>query len=331
MPRSFGDFARPTYAEPRWMETQWFSAVTKDSMIRLHIWVGFRTNLGVATSKVYAFSTMCDEMLDMDLNDMQYHQPIGSQRLGDFSLVGGVSSKAHPAPDRYTVGYRSRSGRMTARLELTALMPPVDLAYTAIAGARAGFTAFHKKNDPDAPDIRAGEEPVGHIDQTMRVTGTIVLDGQTHEVDCVSNRDHSWSPRAEFYHRIGTFDLFHFGEELTLLTHTGETESGEPFVTNGYLLEEGRVQRLTEAHVRYEKEGRRTRRVEYRVTGEDGAVREITGTARASAEIDGGQNILLVMDLFDAAWDGRTGYGEIQWHDDIMRVQGVRRRARLGL
>jgi hypothetical protein len=330
MPRSFGDFARPTYAEPRWMETQWFSAVTKDSMIRLHIWVGFRTNLGVATSKVYAFSTMGENLLDMDLNDMQYHQPIGAQRLGDFSLVGGVSSKAHPAPGRYTVGYRSRCGRMTAKLELVALMEPVDLAYTAIEGARPGFTAFHHTYAAST-DARAGEEPVGHIDQTMRVTGTIGLDGEVHEVDCVSNRDHSWSPRAEFYHRIGTFDLFHFGEELTLLTHTGEDSDGVPYVTNGYLLESGRVQGLVEAAVTYEKEGLRTRRVHYRVVGEDHREREITGTARASAEIDGGQNILLVMDLFDAEWDGRTGYGEVQWHDEISRAQGVRRRARRGL
>ncbi|WP_196073207.1 DUF7064 domain-containing protein [Nakamurella alba] len=322
MSRSYGDFTRPSYREPRWLETQWFSAVTTDTMIRLHFWMGFRTNLGVAVSKVYAYSGHCESVLDMELADMQYHSPIGSDRLSDFSLLSGVAVRGR-APQRYELTYRSKCGRMTARLTFEALMDPVTLDFSAIDGGGEGFTAFHRQAAAGPPG-RSGDEPYGHIDQTMAVTGTVVLDGIEHAVDCVSNRDHSWSPRAEFRHGIGTFDLFHFGRELTLLTHTSENAAGEPVVSNGYVLTGAGPVPLRSAEVDYTRDGFRTSAVRYRVTDTNGVDYEITGTTRGSAVIDGGQNIFLVMDLLDCTWDGRSGWAEIQWHDDIMRLQGVR-------
>lgn len=327
MPRSYADFARPTYREPRWLETQWFSAMTT-SGIRLHFWMGFRTNLGVAVSKVYAYSGMCESVLDMDMADMQYHAPIGASRLSDFALLSGVTVRGRKVPDRYTLTYRSKCGRMTAELEFSALMAPADLSLTAVRGAERGFTAFHGRAADSLPENRTGEEPYGHIDQTMKVAGLVSLDGEHHEVDCVANRDHSWSPRAEFRHGTGTFDLFHFGSALTLLTHTGAGETG-PYVSNAYVLAEGQVRAVVRAEVDYRRDGFRTTEVRYVVEDTEGRSYDIRGTQRASAVIDGGQNILLVMDLLDATWDGHTGYGEIQWHDDIMRLQGVRRRARI--
>jgi hypothetical protein len=157
----------------------------------------------------------------------------------------------------------------------------------------------------------------------MRVTGEVILDGRRHSVDCVTNRDHSWSPRAEFRHAPGTFDLIHFDEELTFLTHTAERDDRTPVVTNGYVLRDGAVRQLTEASVNYTKEGFRTLELEYTATDSQGDQYRITGRRRACAEIDGGQNIYVVMDLLDCEWEGRTGYGEVQWHDEISRLQGL--------
>lgn len=323
MSRSYAEFARPSYRDPRWMETHWFSATTKDG-IRLHFWTGFRLNTGVATTKVYAFSRFCDSVLDMDMCDMQYNSPIGAARLSDFALDSGVAVKGRPAPDRYDLTYRSHCRRMTAELSFTALMPPADLAVTKIAGGAEGFVQFHRTSGAGAPTNRTGTEPYGHIDQTMAVKGLVTIDGVAHEVDCVSNRDHSWSPRSEVGHTIGTFDLVHFGEELTLLTHTGEKPDGTPTVSHGYLLRDGQLLRLNSAEVSYERSGLRITAFRHLIADENGTEYTITGRARASAEIDGGQNIYLVMGLFDCEWDGRSGYGEVQWHDYITRLQGVR-------
>lgn len=324
MSRSYAEFARPSYRDTRWMETNWFSAVTKDAHIRLHFWTGFRLNNGVATTKVYAFSRFCDSVLDMDLCDMQYNSPIGAARLSDFSLESGIAVKARPAPSTYDLTYDSRCGRMTAELTFTALMPPVDLSFTKIEGGTEGFVSFHRTSGIGAPANRSGTEPYGHIDQTMRATGTVTLDGIVHEVDCVSNRDHSWSPRAEVGHTIGAFDMIHFDEELTLLVHVTDDETGSTEVSHGYLLRDGKPLRLSSADVSYEREGFRIVGARYDVVDEHGAEYTVTGRARASAEIDGGQNIFLVMGLLDCEWDGRRGYGEVQWHDYIPRLQGVR-------
>lgn len=323
MSRSYADFARPSYRDTRWLETHWFSALTKDG-IRLHFWMGFRLNTGVATTKIYAFSRFCDSVLDMEMCDMQYNSPIGAARLADFSLESGVSVTGRPAPDRYALNYRSRCGRMTADLTFKALMEPADLAVTKVAGGGEGFVAFHKTAGLGAPKNRSGTEPYGHIDQTMAVRGSVTIDGAAHEVDCVANRDHSWSPRAEVGHTIGTFDMFHFGDELTLLAHTGEGPDGEPTVSHGYVLRDGKFLKLQSAHASYEREGLRIVGLRYLVVDEYDTRYVITGRARASAEIDGGQNIYLVMGLFDCEWEGRTGYGEVQWHDYIPRLQGVR-------
>ncbi|MEV8195341.1 MULTISPECIES: DUF7064 domain-containing protein [Rhodococcus] len=322
MSRSYGDFSRPSYRDPRWMETHWFSATT-ESNIRLHFWTGFRLNTGVATTKIYAFSRMCDSVLDMEMCDMQYNSPIGNARLADFTLDSGIRVKGQ-APHTYDLTYRSHCRRMQADLHFEALMPPVNLEFTKLADGPEGFVAFHRTAGQGAPTNRTGTEPYGHIDQTMRVTGTVIIDGTEHRVDCISNRDHSWSPRAEVAHTIGTFDLIHFGDELTLLTHTGERPDGSPEVSHGYILRDGRPLRLNKAEVSYTRVGLRITGLRYEVIDEEGTSYVITGTARASAEIDGGQNIFLVMGLFDCEWEGRTGYGEVQWHDYISRLQGVR-------
>ncbi|ORB31761.1 DUF7064 domain-containing protein [Mycolicibacterium parafortuitum] len=323
MSRSYAEFARPSYRDPRWLETHWFSALTTDG-IRLHFWMGFRLNTGVATTKVYAFSQFCDSVLDMEMCDMQYNSPIGAARLSDFSLDSGVSVKGRPAPRVYDLTYRSACGRMTAELTFEALMEPADLSATKIPDGPEGFVAFHRGPRRDAPANRTGTEPSGHIDQTMAVRGSVTIDGIAHEVDCVANRDHSWSPRAEVGHTIGTFDLVHIGNELTLLTHTGESADGEPRVSHGYVLRDKEFRALKAAQVSYRREGLRIVGFDYRVVDERDVEYHITGRARGSAEIDGGQNIYLVMGLFDCEWDGRTGYGEVQWHDYITRMQGVR-------
>jgi len=322
MTRGYADFARPAYRDYRWLETHWFSATTTHERLRVHFWTGFRTNLDVAATKVYAYSATTTDVLDMDFLDTQYHLPIGAARLSDFSLASGLSVRGRPAPDHYELSYRSRCGRMRADLEYTAVMPPVELEFTRIDGgdgkdgASSGFAAFHRGG--------AGE-PTGHIDQTMRVTGEVELDGVIHSVDCLSSRDHSWSPRAEFRNSCGSFDELHFGAELTMLAHTAEHDGGWPMVTNAYVLRRGEVRRVAKASVTYEREGLRTTGLRYDIVDESDERYQISARTRCSAALDAGQNQYMIVGQLDALWDGRPGQGEFMWHDDVTTLQ--RRRA----
>jgi hypothetical protein len=327
MPRSYKDFARPSYRETRWLETQWFGFWTKPGM-RLHLWIGFRSNLDVATTKVFAVSQVADTVLDMDYCDQQYHIPMGAARLADFSLSSGISLKGHPAPEAWTVRYRSPDGRLQADVEVSAMMAPADMSFTKVQGTGTGYVGFHHSAGADLPDTRTGLEPTGHIDQTVRVVGEVVIDGEHQEVDSVGQHDHSWSPRMEFKHSPGNFDLMHFGDELSLLAMPRQNRDGTTEVTHGYVLVGDQPRRLTEASVEYEREGFRTRRVTYRVTDETGEKYVIEGEQRSGFEIDMGPNIYISFDQVDCEWDGRTGLGELQWHHEIMHLQRERRRAR---
>ena len=328
MPRSYKDFARPSYREDRWLETQWFTAWTEAGM-RLHFWAGFRTNLDVATSKVFAVSEVAQSILDMDYCDQQYHMPMGSARLSRFTLWSGLTVEAHPAPREWTLRYRSPCGRLTADLEITAMMEPVDLSWTAIEGAGKGFVGFHHTGDRGRLETRTGDEPVGHVDQTIKVVGEVTIDGERQAVDCVAQHDHSWSPRAEYRHSPGNFDMFHFGDELTLLSQTRQEADGSAVVTHAYVLAGKEVRKVRDIAVRYHRSGFRIVRVEYDVTDETGEQYRITGEQRSGFEIDMGPNTYISFDQFTCSWAGRTGLGETQWHHEIMALQGQRRRDRL--
>jgi hypothetical protein len=327
MPHTYRDFARPTYRDDRWLETQWFSFWT-EAGLRIHLWAGFRTNLGVATTKVFAVSTVAESLLDMDYCDQQYHMPMGSARLTNFSLWSGLSLKGHPAPEAWTLQYRSPCGRLTADLEATALMPPVDLSFTKVEGAGAGFVAFHHTGGPALLENRSGQEPTGHVDQTVRVVGEVTIDGERQAVDGVGQHDHSWSPRAEYRHTPGNFDQFHFGEEMTLLAQTREHRDGSVEVTHAYVLREDGPRRVKDISVTYEREGFRIRKIAYDVTDEAGEQYTITGEQRSGFEIDMGPNIYIAFEQFDCEWNGRTGLAEAQWHHEVTQLQGQRRLAR---
>jgi hypothetical protein len=323
VPQSFREFARPTFRDPRWLETQWFSAWTTSGM-RLHFWAGFRTNLEVATTKVFATTRVSHHILDMDFADQQYHLPMGDARLSDFRLASGLSVKGHPAPRAWTVTYRSPCRRLRADLEVTALMDPLPLTGSAIEGAGPGFSGFHHATKDDQPDIRSGLEPAGHIDQTVRVVGEVVLDGERHEVDGVAQHDHSWSPRAEYHHSEGNFDQLHFGEELSMVVQSRPVD-GEDRVTHAYVLRGSEVRQVREVSLAYRREGYGASAVEYHVVDATGERYDITGERTTSWELDMGPNIYIAFDQFRMSWDGREGVGETQWHHEVQQLQRMRR------
>src|SRR5690606_21235659 len=127
------------------------------------------------------------DVLDFDFHDAQWQQPLGAARLSDFATVSGLTVRGHPAPDAYYLQLRSRCGRVHAEIEYTALMRPVNLKETAVGPVRAGFAAFHRAG--------RGDVPIGHTDQTMHAIGQLRIDDDHFDVDCITNRDHSWSPR----------------------------------------------------------------------------------------------------------------------------------------
>lgn len=100
-------------------------------------------------------------------------------------------------------------------------------------------------------DGTAGSPHRGEDDRyevTCDVAGTVELDGQTHEVDCPGQRDHSWAPRqwagdAEWLYASGAFEdgtAYH----KTTAWMTGEPS--EPVYENGYWYDGEGITPLTD-------------------------------------------------------------------------------------
>ena len=314
------DFHRPAFRDQRWLETSWFGFWVPEHGIRGHIRAAFRTNQEVVFSMVNIYSRG-GGVLDMDFFDSQMHVPLGrSDRYSDFSLTSGLSYKGHPAPNHYTVRFHSRCKRVQLDLEYEALMPPADLSFTTLADGPAGFAAFHRESGFDVP--------TGHIDQTFRARGTLVMDGDRYDVDCVSNRDQSWSPRAEFNSLAGTFDNFHFGEEMTFSAQALERPYGTAQVSQAYILLGSELRRVKRAEVTYKRTGLVTDSIHYDVEDETGAIHSIDADTSYAINQDQGSNGVTVMNYCIPRWNGKTGYGECMWHWDIPEMQRIVRAAR---
>lgn len=317
----WSDFHRPAFRDWRWLETSWFGFFVPEARMRGHLRAAFRTNQQVVFSMVNIYSRG-GGVLDMDFFDSQMHVPLGTERYSNFALSSGLSYRAHPAPDRYSVTYRSRCKRVAIELEYQALMPPAGLDVTTLADGEGGFAAFHRPAKLDAP--------TGHIDQTFKVTGELSLDGDRYTVDCVSNHDQSWSPRSEFNSLCGTFDNFHWGEEMTFSAQAVESPFGSPRVTHAYLLIGKELRKVRSANVVYERSGFDTKSVRYDIVDETGEEHRIEAEILHTLTQDQGSNGLTAMNYCIPKWRGKDGVGESMWHWDIPEMQRMIREARKG-
>lgn len=318
--REWHEFHRPAFRDWRWLETSWFGFFVPEHGIRGHLRCAFRTNQEVVYTMAAIYSRG-GGVLDMDLFDAQMHVPLSAtDRYSDFSLPSGFSFRGHPAPNTYSVRFKSRCGRVDADLEYEAMMDPAGLDITTIIDGPPGFAAFHRDNGLGVP--------TGHMDQTLKVRGTLRIDGDVYDVNCVSNRDQSWSPRGEFKSTCGTFDTFHFGEEMSFSTQAVEHVFGKPQVTHAYLLLGTEVRRVRRADVEYVRDGYVTKSIRYDVEDEKGDRYEITAEAPYAITQDQGSNGITVMNYCIPQWNGKTGYGECMWHWDIPKMQGIARAAR---
>ncbi|MEQ9662754.1 MAG: hypothetical protein RLN87_09430 [Parasphingopyxis sp.] len=317
----WSDFHRPAFRDWRWLETSWFGFFVPEVNMRGHLRAAFRTNQEVVFSMVNIYSRG-GGVLDMDFFDSQMHVPLGLARYSNFSLQSGLSYRGHPAPDHYTVEYRSRCGRVALSLEYDALMPPAGLDITTLEGGEGGFAAFHRPSKQNAP--------TGHIDQTFKVVGELVLDGDRYDVNCVSNHDQSWSPRSEFNSMCGTFDNFHWGEEMTFSAQAVEQPFGSPRVTHAFLLMGNEVRKIRSADVSYERNGFETTRIRYDVVDETGEEHQISAEVLHTLTQDQGSNGITAMGYCIPENRGRKGMGETMWHWDIPEMQRIVREARKG-
>jgi hypothetical protein len=305
-------FHPPRYRDYRWMETNWFSWLIPEALMRSHVRSGFRLNLGVVETSVIVWSSTNPRagLLDVDFLDKRYHVPMPPQNLDNYQLANGVSVRMTKPAHEWELRFDGAHDTVFD-LHYRALMPPIDLAESATDAGGRNTIRF------------------GHLDQTMAVTGTVRIRGKNHTVNFPSNRDHSWSPRPEApttgygISSATNFDVGHFGNDFTFFVHTvnaWETpETG--VVTSGYLLDHGSVRRLKSGrgHYTFEDGGWLIKKVDYELEDEGGRTHVFRGEPKSFYDKIGSAGTLTVV-----RWtsdDGEVGWGELNWHGDMYAMQ----------
>lgn len=205
------EFHPVTREEDSWTETCWFAAAVPEWGMGIWTYPLFRPRLGIMSCGIYVWETGAEELWQLPYYRVWWHMRFpADQSLTSLRLDNGLAYDTVEPLTRYHVGY----------VDGDALR--VDLE----------FTALHE------PHALLGRRGVGHIDQLCRVTGEVVLYGETIPVDCIEMRDRTWGPRREA--KQSTILAYDYGaRSATSGFHCSslfDRDSGTYRLLTGYLL-----------------------------------------------------------------------------------------------
>jgi hypothetical protein len=220
-------FHPPTNDDAFWSETAWFAFSVPERKLAGWTYPFFRPNQGVCSAAVFLWDDTGELPFNCRYYKQFWHLPL-PERLDDFELPNGLGYTVQEPRRVYELRYRDPDADdISFNLTFTAIMDPL-LTKTSSANG-------------------------GHYDQLGRFTGTLVLDGETIEVDSYGARDRSWGARTPF----GPY-LMSAGEwtatempyshatsdEVSFLTITANVTDDYPVIM-GFHLRDGEVSRIS--------------------------------------------------------------------------------------
>ncbi len=224
--------------------------------------------------------------------------------LADCRLPTGVSIRVLEPTMRYALGYDDGE-RLRADLVFDGIMPPRALT--------AEGSTFGKAS---------------HFDQLGRVTGELVLHGESIPIDCIGMRDRTWGRRPEDRPRQAAYvtGARSTGDGFLAVTHA--TPEGE-VVAYGFLRRDGDTQSLVngERVVERDPDTGWITGVRLRAGDAGGRVLEATGTP-VSRLIIHRHTFIDINSLVRWDFDGGVAWGEDQDMWPVHRWARMRRESR---
>jgi hypothetical protein len=161
-------FHTPPNDHYTWSETNWFGMMfIPQKRIQFDVYVWMHPNLKVVHAGMYISTGIKKDQLCAEYFDFRSWLPMPPGNLDDYTLENGLSVKILKPLSTYRIDYVDRERGVELHVTWDAIMPPVPF-------------------------------PMGeHLEQAGRVTGSLRLEAETHQVDCISIRDHSWVFRPE--------------------------------------------------------------------------------------------------------------------------------------
>lgn len=299
--------------EPTWAETNFFGFYQADDHLNVGVYALFRPNLGIVSSTIAINSRRAVTPWDAEFNDFRASMPMPEPAtLLNFELANSLKITCIKPNMAWDIGYDDGEGtRIAVRYE--SLMPPFDIHDPTMDPMAASNT--------DEGKFSWGTSYNGHFDQTGRYTGSVVVRGLAHEIDCVSTMDHSWGPRPERGNPNMSWLHAHFespsgGDPFALHGIFGfdpTTNGAELWLTHGYILDGGTVSGLKAGRGTVDRRQERyAEHIELVVVDNHDRVHELAGTALTTYPWLCWPNMVSFNVLGRWEYQGREGFGEIQ-------------------
>jgi hypothetical protein len=291
-PNTFGDLFVST--NTRWFhETTWFWWFVPSERLGGWFYNWVRPNIGTSGGGAWVW----DDSTFFHL-EVPYYACYGSlafepgSDLRNHRFPSGVTVECLEPLTRYRLGFADRD------------LLSVDLDYRAVMPPWVGTPV--------------GEEPTAvHLDQVGRVTGSVVLHGTEHEVDCLAIRDRTWSPRSERWKdgHVGYANACNDDVAFLASSAAGLRGEIEERVRTGYFVKDGRRAALVDGTRELERDPDHgfLRRITIEAEDTDGRRFRATGEglSRMAMPIPGVHGVVWTS-LVDWQIEGQQAWGEDQ-------------------
>jgi hypothetical protein len=226
------------------------------------------------------------------------------QDLSDIALPTGVSIRVLEPCTAYALGYND-GDRLKASLRFDGTMPPEPLTDT-------GSTFGHSH----------------HFDQIGRVSGEIVLHGESIDIDCLAVRDRTWGRRPEDRPRQAAYVTGVASATHRFLAVTNAESEPNP-VAYGFLRRDERTVRLTQGERRIERDVTNGWITHIELRARDAEGREIVAVGEPVSRIIINRHTFIdINSLVRWNLNGEIGWGEDQDMWPVHRWSRMRRRMR---
>ncbi|GGL13092.1 DUF7064 domain-containing protein [Nocardia jinanensis] len=285
------DNFHPRGDDPWWTETVWFAWMVPERQLLGHYYLSFRSNLGVFAGGVTVFDNTAELPWELPFHSWDWHQPIpGGLDLRRAELDNGMRIVAEEPGQRYHLTYRHRRG-----LNL-------DMRYTA---------THEPLLTDEVPPFNKG-----HLDQIGRVTGEMVLHGETIPIDCFAMRDRSWGPRREGPQPRAGYTYSALPDGTAFLSVSVSNDHSDEIRT-GFLTRDGIQHRLVAGDRKVDRD-RDGRPATVRIDAVDEIGRSMAAEGRVISRqvLPVYSSMLCWNSLVEWTVDGQQGWGEDQdvWH-----------------
>ncbi|MBO0730172.1 MAG: hypothetical protein J2P57_13005 [Acidimicrobiaceae bacterium] len=209
------EFHPPTNDDPYWAETCWFAFNEPSRRLSGHLYPFFQANMKTTAAGAYVWDERGSQPWNCRYMKNFWHLPFPESPLSDLKLENGLRYHCVEPRSVYEISYEDPDGGDLR----------IDLTFSATAEPH--YLGDH------------------HLDQPGRYTGTVVLDGETIEINSYGFRDRSWGPRTQFGRGRATgYDFGTTADDHGF--HMISFDSGDGYRgMHGHILRDGKWAKLT--------------------------------------------------------------------------------------